>query len=74
MDDTVEVGETNSVYHDDENSVLSIDFNQLRPIPEAISPLNSPVRPVAKVLRLESASQVPLYNNNHKGNTLYYLL
>lgn len=66
MDDTVEVGETNSVYHDDENSVLSIDFNQLRPIPEAISPLNSPVRPVAKVLRLESASQVPLYNNHHK--------
>lgn len=46
----MEVGETNSVYHDDENSVLSIDFNQLRPIPEAISPLNSPVRPVAKFL------------------------
>nr|XP_020753858.1 CASP8-associated protein 2 [Odocoileus virginianus texanus]XP_020753859.1 CASP8-associated protein 2 [Odocoileus virginianus texanus]XP_020753860.1 CASP8-associated protein 2 [Odocoileus virginianus texanus] len=66
MDDRMEAGETNSVYHDDENSVLSIDFNQLRPIPEAISPLNSPVRPVAKVLRLESTSQVPLYNNSHK--------
>ncbi|KAB0355835.1 hypothetical protein FD755_021776 [Muntiacus reevesi] len=66
MDDRMEVGDTNSVYHDDENSVLSIDFNQLRPIPEAISPLNSPVRPVAKVLRLESTSQVPLYNNSHK--------
>lgn len=63
----MEVGETNSVYHDDENSVLSIDFNNLRPIPEAISPLNSPVRPVAKVLRLESPSQASLY----KGNSLY---
>uniref|UniRef100_A0A0P6J3Q0 CASP8-associated protein 2 n=1 Tax=Heterocephalus glaber TaxID=10181 RepID=A0A0P6J3Q0_HETGA len=59
-----ETGETNSVYHDDENSVLSIDLNNLRPIPEAISPLNSPVRPVAKVLRMESPPQVALY---HKG-------
>lgn len=74
MDHRVEIGETNSVYHDDENSVLSIDLNQLRPIPEAISPLNSPVRPVSKVLRLESSSQVLLYNNSHKGNSLYYLL
>ena len=24
--------------------------------------------------RVGHASQVPLYNNNHKGNTLYYLL
>ncbi|XP_024407488.2 CASP8-associated protein 2 isoform X4 [Desmodus rotundus] len=60
----MEIGETNSVYQD-ENSVLSIDLNHLRPIPEVISPLNSPVRPVAKVLRLESPSRVPL-NNNHK--------
>ncbi|XP_006881278.1 PREDICTED: CASP8-associated protein 2-like [Elephantulus edwardii] len=66
MDCSAEIGETNSVYHDDENSVLSIDFNHLRPIPEVISPLNSPVRPVAKVLRLESPSQLPLYNNSHK--------
>nr|XP_010947231.1 CASP8-associated protein 2 [Camelus bactrianus] len=66
MDHRMEIGETNSVYHDDENSVLSIDLTQLRPIPEAISPLNSPVRPIAKVLRLESPSQVPLYNNHHK--------
>ncbi|XP_019064373.1 CASP8-associated protein 2 isoform X2 [Fukomys damarensis] len=57
-----EIGETNSVYHDDENSVLSIDLNHLRPIPEVISPLNSPVRPVAKVLRMESPPQVALYN------------
>nr|XP_023505146.1 CASP8-associated protein 2 isoform X1 [Equus caballus]XP_023505147.1 CASP8-associated protein 2 isoform X2 [Equus caballus] len=66
MDHRVEIGETNSIYHDDENSVLSIDLNHLRPIPEAISPLNSPVRPVAKVLRMESPSQVPLYSNSHK--------
>ncbi|XP_023598252.1 CASP8-associated protein 2 isoform X2 [Trichechus manatus latirostris] len=66
MDHRMEVDETNSVYHDDENSVLSIDLNHLRPIPEAISPLNSPVRPVAKVLRVESPSRVPLYNNSHK--------
>uniref|UniRef100_A0A8C8ZAB8 CASP8-associated protein 2 n=1 Tax=Prolemur simus TaxID=1328070 RepID=A0A8C8ZAB8_PROSS len=66
MDHRMEIAETNSVYHDDDNSVLSIDFNHLRPIPEAISPLNSPVRPVAKVLRMESPSQVPLNNNSHK--------
>ncbi|XP_013366345.1 PREDICTED: CASP8-associated protein 2 isoform X3 [Chinchilla lanigera] len=64
MNHGVETEETNSIYHDDENSVLSIDFNQLRPIPEAISPLNSPVRPVAKVLRMESTPQVPLYNKD----------
>ncbi|XP_054425689.1 CASP8-associated protein 2 isoform X1 [Pteronotus mesoamericanus] len=63
MDHRMEIGETNSVYHD-ENSVLSIDLNHLRPIPEVISPLNSPVRPVAKVLRLESPSRVPLYNSH----------
>ncbi|XP_016063617.1 PREDICTED: CASP8-associated protein 2 isoform X2 [Miniopterus natalensis] len=61
MDHKMEIGETNSVYND-ENSVLSIDFNHLRPIPEVISPLNSPVRPVAKALRLESPSRVPIYN------------
>ncbi|XP_012579767.1 PREDICTED: CASP8-associated protein 2 [Condylura cristata] len=66
MDHQMEIGETNSVYHDDDNSVLSIDFNHLRPIPEAISPLNSPVRPAAKLARLESPSQVPLYNNSSK--------
>ncbi|XP_066214964.1 CASP8-associated protein 2 isoform X1 [Saccopteryx leptura] len=63
MDHRLENSETNSVYHD-ENSVLSIDLNHLRPIPEVISPLNSPVRCVAKVLRLESPSQVPLYNSH----------
>ncbi|XP_037376006.1 CASP8-associated protein 2-like [Talpa occidentalis] len=64
MDHRMEIGETNSVYHDDENSVLSIDFNHLRPIPEAISPLNSPVRPAAKLPRLESPSRVPLFNSH----------
>ncbi|XP_004628259.1 CASP8-associated protein 2 isoform X2 [Octodon degus] len=62
MNHRMDTGETNSVYHDDENSVLSIDLSQLRPIPEAISPLNSPVRPVAKVLRTESTPPVALYN------------
>ncbi|KAG3289929.1 caspase 8 associated protein 2, transcript variant X7 [Ictidomys tridecemlineatus] len=66
MDHRMEIGETNSLCHDDENSVLSIDLNHLRPIPEAISPLNSPVRPIAKVLRMESPSHVPAYNNIHK--------
>ncbi|XP_003797573.1 CASP8-associated protein 2 [Otolemur garnettii] len=66
MDHRMEVVETKLVCHDDDNSVLSIDFNQLRPIPEIISPLNSPMRPVAKVLRMESLSQAPLYNNSHK--------
>ncbi|XP_007530690.1 CASP8-associated protein 2 isoform X1 [Erinaceus europaeus] len=66
MDHQIDTGEINSAYHDDDNSVMSIDFNHLRPIPEAISPLNSPVRPVGKVLRLESPSRVPLYNNSHK--------
>ncbi|KAM5256889.1 CASP8-associated protein 2 [Ctenodactylus gundi] len=60
-DHKIETEETNSCY-DDENSVLSIDLNHLRPIPEAISPLNSPVRPVAKILRVESPPQVALCN------------
>nr|XP_004663696.1 CASP8-associated protein 2 isoform X2 [Jaculus jaculus] len=66
MDHMIEIEETNSVYHDDENSVLSIDFNHLRPIPEAISPLNSPVRPVAKILRMESPTAISLFNSRHK--------
>ncbi|XP_029422727.1 CASP8-associated protein 2 isoform X2 [Nannospalax galili] len=70
IDHTIETGETNSIYHDDDNSVLSIDLNQLRPIPEAISPLSSPVRPVAKVLRMEGPSAIPLYNNSHKDEFL----
>ncbi|XP_053794138.1 CASP8-associated protein 2 isoform X2 [Vidua chalybeata] len=46
--------ETNPVAVDDDSSILSIDLNHLRYIPKAISPLNSPVRPLAKALKLES--------------------
>lgn len=74
IDHKIETGDSNSVYQDDDNSVLSIDFSHLRPIPEAISPLNSPVRPVAKVLSVESPCVIPQYDNRHKGNSLYYLL
>ncbi|XP_068921252.1 CASP8-associated protein 2 isoform X1 [Petaurus breviceps papuanus] len=66
MDSRIEVGETNSEYHDDENSVMSIDLNHMRPIPNVISPLNSPIRPAAKILRMESPGTVPVLKNNHK--------
>ncbi|EOB06596.1 CASP8-associated protein 2, partial [Anas platyrhynchos] len=46
--------ETNPVPIDDDSSILSIDLNHLRYIPKAISPLNSPMRPLAKALRMES--------------------
>ncbi|XP_013207383.1 CASP8-associated protein 2 [Microtus ochrogaster] len=70
IDHKIETGESNSVYQDDDNSVLSIDFNHLRPIPEAISPLNSPVRPVAKVLSMESPCVIPQYDNSRKDEIL----
>ncbi|XP_052572587.1 CASP8-associated protein 2 isoform X3 [Peromyscus californicus insignis] len=66
IDHKIETGDSNSVYQDDDNSVLSIDFSHLRPIPEAISPLNSPVRPVAKVLSVESPCVIPQFDNRHK--------
>lgn len=66
IDHKIDTGESNSVYQDDDNSVLSIDFNNLRPIPEPISPLNSPVRPVSKVLSMESSCTIPLYDSSHK--------
>ncbi|NWU89316.1 C8AP2 protein, partial [Upupa epops] len=46
--------ETNPIPVDDDSSILSIDLNHLRYIPKAISPLNSPMRPLAKALRMES--------------------
>ncbi|XP_054252434.1 CASP8-associated protein 2 [Indicator indicator] len=46
--------ETNPVPVDDDSSILSIDLNHLRYIPKAISPLNSPMRPLAKALKMES--------------------
>ncbi|XP_040839709.1 CASP8-associated protein 2 isoform X2 [Ochotona curzoniae] len=66
MEPRGEISETSSIYQDDESSVLSIDFNHMRPIPAAISPLNSPMRPIAKVLRMESPPRVPLCNITHK--------
>ncbi|KAL1775746.1 CASP8-associated protein 2 [Sigmodon hispidus] len=63
IDHKIDTGNPNSVYQDDDNSVLSIDFSNLRPIPEAISPLNSPVRPVSKVLSMESPRIIPQYNS-----------
>ncbi|XP_010004278.1 PREDICTED: CASP8-associated protein 2-like, partial [Chaetura pelagica] len=45
--------ETNQVTVDDDSSILSIDLNHLRHIPKAISPLNSPMRPLAKALKME---------------------
>lgn len=56
--------ETNPVSVDDDSSILSIDLNHLRYIPRAISPLNSPVRPLAKVLKMESPCKglVKTYN------------
>jgi len=46
--------EPNPVPVDDDSSILSIDLNHLRHIPKAISPLNSPIRPLAKALKIES--------------------
>ncbi|XP_009666665.2 CASP8-associated protein 2 isoform X1 [Struthio camelus] len=58
--------ETNSIPVDDDSSILSIDLNHLRYIPKAISPLNSPMRPLAKALRMESPckSLVKSYNKD----------
>ncbi|KAL8186260.1 UNVERIFIED_CONTAM: hypothetical protein K2H54_066692 [Gekko kuhli] len=49
---------------DDENSVLSIDLNHMRCIPKAISPLNSPMRPLTKALRGESTYTGPVKSYN----------
>ncbi|NWI29566.1 C8AP2 protein, partial [Sula dactylatra] len=58
--------ETNSVPVDDDSSILSIDLNHLRYIPKAISPLNSPMRPLAKALKMESPCKglVKSYNKD----------
>ncbi|NXC20004.1 C8AP2 protein, partial [Corythaeola cristata] len=58
--------ETNPVPVDDDSSILSIDLNHLRCIPKAISPLNSPMRPLAKALKLESPCKglVKSYNKD----------
>ncbi|NXS69619.1 C8AP2 protein, partial [Pandion haliaetus] len=58
--------ETNPVPVDDDSSILSIDLNHLRYIPKAISPLNSPMRPLAKALKMESPCKglVKTYNKD----------
>ncbi|KFQ42289.1 CASP8-associated protein 2 [Nestor notabilis] len=58
--------ETNPVPVDDDSSILSIDLNHLRCIPKAISPLNSPMRPLAKALKMESPCKglVKSYNKD----------
>ncbi|NXQ98019.1 C8AP2 protein, partial [Sagittarius serpentarius] len=58
--------EANPVPVDDDSSILSIDLNHLRYIPKAISPLNSPMRPLAKALKMESPCKglVKSYNKD----------
>ncbi|NXD83337.1 C8AP2 protein, partial [Halcyon senegalensis] len=58
--------ETNLVPVEDDSSILSIDLNHLRYIPKAISPLNSPMRPLAKALKMESPCKglVKSYNKD----------
>ncbi|XP_019393302.1 PREDICTED: CASP8-associated protein 2 [Crocodylus porosus] len=54
MDSKIQEREINPVSAEDESSILSIDLNHLRYIPKAISPLSSPMRPLAKALKMES--------------------
>uniref|UniRef100_A0A670IH33 CASP8-associated protein 2 n=1 Tax=Podarcis muralis TaxID=64176 RepID=A0A670IH33_PODMU len=56
--------EISTVSVDDDNSILSIDLNHMRNIPKAISPLNSPMRPFAKVPRMESPYKGPVKSYN----------
>nr|XP_056712670.1 CASP8-associated protein 2 [Euleptes europaea] len=56
--------DANPVSVDDDNSVLSIDLNHMRCIPKAISPLNSPMRPLAKALREEITYTGPVNSYN----------
>ncbi|KFW86015.1 CASP8-associated protein 2 [Manacus vitellinus] len=58
--------ETNPIPVDDDSSILSIDLNHLRYIPKAISPLNSPVRPLTKPVKMESPCKglVKTYNKD----------
>ncbi|XP_074846983.1 CASP8-associated protein 2 [Carettochelys insculpta] len=64
VDSTTKAKENNPVPADDDSSILSIDLNNLRYIPKIISPLNSPVRPLAKVLRMESPCKVLVKSYN----------
>ncbi|XP_053143368.1 CASP8-associated protein 2 isoform X2 [Hemicordylus capensis] len=61
---TPQTRDANPVSVDDENSILSIDLNHMRYIPKAISPLNSPIRPLTKALRMESLYKGPVKSYN----------
>uniref|UniRef100_A0A8C0HDN6 CASP8-associated protein 2 n=1 Tax=Chelonoidis abingdonii TaxID=106734 RepID=A0A8C0HDN6_CHEAB len=73
IDPRTKARETNPVPADDDNSILSIDLNNLRYIPKVISPLNSPMRPLAKALRMESPCK-GLVKSYNKGIQLYFML
>ncbi|KAJ6665792.1 hypothetical protein lerEdw1_001264 [Lerista edwardsae] len=64
LSSTLQVRDTQLVSADDDNSILSIDLNHMRCIPKVISPLNSPIRPLAKALRMESLYKGPVKNYN----------
>nr|XP_060609019.1 CASP8-associated protein 2 [Anolis sagrei ordinatus]XP_060609020.1 CASP8-associated protein 2 [Anolis sagrei ordinatus] len=64
LNPTPQPRDANPVSVDDENSILSIDLNQMRGIPKAISPLNSPIRPLTKALRMESPYKGPVKSHN----------
>lgn len=61
---TLQVQDTQPVSADDDNSILSIDLNHMRHIPKVISPINSPIRPLAKALRMESLYKGPMKSYN----------
>ncbi|XP_078504388.1 CASP8-associated protein 2 isoform X2 [Lissotriton helveticus] len=50
----------------DESSIVSVDLNHLRNIPQAISPLTSPVRPVVKIHKLESPAMASVVRSLNK--------
>ncbi|XP_063168150.1 CASP8-associated protein 2 [Candoia aspera] len=56
--------DSNPLSVDDDNSILSIDLNHMRYIPKAISPLNSPIRPLGKIFRMESSYKGPVTSYN----------
>ncbi|XP_069462578.1 CASP8-associated protein 2 [Ambystoma mexicanum] len=55
---------------EDESSVLSVDLNHLRNIPQVISPLTSPIRPVVKIHRLESSAMASVVRSLNKDLSL----
>ncbi|XP_061479318.1 CASP8-associated protein 2 isoform X2 [Rhineura floridana] len=62
---------SNPVSVDDDNSIMSIDLNHMRNIPKAISPLSSPMRPLAKAPRMESPYKGPVKSFNIESAVVY---